>query len=273
MHFKVLLSLIVSLALFTTACNTNNQLGATNSIANEEQFVVPDVVYDIEYTTDDGFVIKGKLHKAKKAYDKISPMMPEPPIILLHMLGHDQETYTPLLPCLIEKGFSVLTIDFRGHGKSTKMSDGTTKSYKNFTEKDWANMPEDVNGAIKCLETREDIDSSTIALVGASVGANTAIISAAENPGKVNVVVALSPGLDYKGLKPGEVINKSKAKIFLVAADDDKYSADSVRELGNISKANTDITIYPKGGHGTNLFSTTPEILQVITNWVSSLEL
>ena len=83
-------------------------------------------------------------------------------VLLLHMLGKDKSDYNNLSLYLQQNGFSVLAIDFRGHGNSDL-------DYTTFREEDWQNLVLDVEAGVDFLESK---GYKRIAVVGASVGAN-----------------------------------------------------------------------------------------------------
>ncbi|RME31776.1 alpha/beta fold hydrolase [Candidatus Woesearchaeota archaeon] len=137
-------------------------------------------------------------------------------VILLHQRGHDRSSYAEFARRLQQEGFSAIAIDFRGHGES----DG---DYERFSELDYQQMLHDAVAAAKALDSR---GKRVAALVGASIGANTAFrYSSLKN----EVAVLLSPGLNYHGIDISAVT--SRAPVLIVVAQGDEYSAASSREL------------------------------------------
>ena len=157
-------------------------------------------VPSVEMQTSDGYIL------LKVIYTKNADV--HQPVILLPMLGKTIETYKPLIPVLKKAGYNILAIDMRGHGKSIHSSDGKIKTYKNFTNEDWKKLTLDIDAAIKYLQGK-NLTSKGLYLIGASIGANTAIVSAAKHTGVVSGVIALSPGLDYHGVKIGSSVTNS----------------------------------------------------------------
>ncbi len=117
-------------------------------------------------------------------------------VILLHQIGANsqQEGWNELAGQLKNKGFSVLSFDFRGHGDSTTVGPAFWKyppnqslrsyrpgklkdeiSYKDFTTiYNYADMVNDIAAAKRFLDRRNDAgdcNSSNIILVGAESGA------------------------------------------------------------------------------------------------------
>lgn len=168
---------------------------------------------------------------------------PGAPVVLsLHMLNSRRSAYEPLLPDLRAAGYAVLNVDMRGHGDSAG-------------ERDWDAAIADVGDWLTWLEAQANLSDAGVALLGASIGANVAIISCAEHE-ICRGAVALSPGLDYRGTKPEAALAEGFADraALLVAAHGDSGSADSVRQL--FASAGGDVTarILPGRAHGTRLF-------------------
>ena len=168
---------------------------------------------------------------------------PGAPVVLsLHMLNSRRSAYEPLLPDLRAAGYAVLNVDMRGHGDSAG-------------ERDWNAAIVDVGDWLAWLEAQGQLSDAGVVLLGASIGANVAIISCAENAA-CRGAIALSPGLDYRGTQPESALAGGYAEraALLVAANGDRGSADSVRQL--FASAGGDVTarIVPGRAHGTRLF-------------------
>lgn len=176
-----------------------------------------------------------------------------PALLLLHQWQSDRHSYDDFAKQMQAKGFCVLSIDGRGFGGSTRTSDGKTIAPER-TEAAVKAMLGDVDAAFDFLSKQENVDPSRIGVVGASYGSSLALIYAADEP-KIAAVALLSPGLNYFGNMPTEPAVKryGERPLFMVAAEDDKESADCVRQLATADKAARQM-IYPSGGHGTELF-------------------
>ena len=118
-----------------------------------------------------------------------------PVILLLHMLNSKRSAYDPLIPDLHAAGYALLNIDMRGHGES-----GGTR--------DWdAAIDDVVTGWTSWLEEVAHIGEDGLAIIGGSIGANVALISCAEIE-TCHGAIALSPGLDYRGVKPESALGQ-----------------------------------------------------------------
>ncbi|MBX7170873.1 MAG: alpha/beta fold hydrolase [Pyrinomonadaceae bacterium] len=246
----LVLMLFVGLLSFAcqnqTISNSTNQTNSTNSNASTQptsQITAPQTV---KFTSAEKVEIVGTFYESPKANS--------PAVLLLHQWGSDRHSYEMLAKRLQAKGFGVLAIDGRGFGDSNKATDGKTVAPARTDEAVKA-MKADVDNAFQFLAKQKNVDANRVGIVGASYGSSLAIIYSAENP-KVKAVALLSPGLNYFGNMPTEsaVKNYSDRPLLLVAAEDDKESAETVKKLKEVD-AKSETQIYEKGGHGTGLFA------------------
>lgn len=178
-----------------------------------------------------------------------------PAVLMLHQWESNRQSYDEFAKRLQAKGFGVLAIDGRGFGESVKTTDGKTVA-SSRTDEAVKGMKSDVGAAFDFLAKQKNVDAGKIGIVGASYGSSLAIIYAAENA-KVKAVALLSPGVNYFGNMPIEnaVKNYGNRALLLVAADDDKESADLVRKLKSAGEGEKyEVKIFDKGGHGTGIF-------------------
>lgn len=227
---------------------TNSNISASSSNPTKQsnsQIKVPEP-QNIKFESADRVEIVGTFYESEQANSSA--------ILLLHQFNSNRKSYDEFAKRLQSKGFSVLTIDGRGFGESVKTADGKTIVPLRDTET-VKGMKADVEGAFNFLAKQKNVDNSKIGIVGASYGSSLAIIYAAENK-QVKAVALLSPGLNYFGNMPTlpAIKNYGNRPILLVAAEDDKDSADSVRQL-KAANENSETQIYKSGGHGTALFT------------------
>jgi dipeptidyl aminopeptidase/acylaminoacyl peptidase len=183
-----------------------------------------------------------------------SPKPNSPAVLLLHQWQSTRKSYNGFAKQLQSKGFGVLTIDGRGFGESVKTTDGKAVS-PSQTDDVVKAMKIDVDNAFKFLSKQKNVDAASVGIVGASYGSSLALIYAAENK-QVKAVGLLSPGINHFGNMQCQPAAKTfgNRPLLLVAADDDKESAETVKKLKQVSEE-YEMQIYPKGGHGTNLFA------------------
>ena len=206
----------------------------------------------ISIRTEDGVLLAGSLYL---------PARPGPGIVLLHMQTRTREDWQGLAPRLAEAGFSALAVDLRGHGASEPPPAGSAHD-------DWRRMVLDVKAARTFLAGRPDVVQGRVGLAGASISANLAIVYAAADP-TVRSVVALSAGLDYRGLRTEGLLAKpGKRAVLLVASDEDTYAANSARKLAQQEgSATRELRLLTGAGHGTVMLERQPELAAALVDW------
>jgi pimeloyl-ACP methyl ester carboxylesterase len=179
-----------------------------------------------------------------------------PGVVLLHMLGRSRADWDGLARELQTYGIAAMALDLRGHGASAGPAD-------------WTKAPGDVRAAWEALAARPEVDRSATALVGASIGANLALIAGANNP-DVTGVIALSPGRDYQGVQPGPALSNFGARpVFFIASQDDAYSFDSVKQMaGQAPQGET--YYFRTAGHGTEMFGD-PALRPLLLEWLTKV--
>lgn len=207
----------------------------------------------VSIKTEDGFEIVGSFYKSQS----------ESGVILLHMLNRNRGDWNSFAEQLNKEGYSVLSIDLRGHGQSLKKS-GRTIEWQMFSEKDFNDMILDVKAAKEFLESK---GVKKVSVIGASIGANAAI-NYAEEDMEIKTVILLSPGLDYRGVKVEDTIKDyGNRPILIVASEDDEYSAMSSRQLIELAVGKKELKMYANAGHGTRMFPNT-DLDKVIIDWL-----
>jgi len=242
------------LATFAFACqnqsvsNSSNQTNSTISNTTTQSTSQIPASQTIRFESADKTEIIGTFYQ--------SPKENAPAVLLLHQWQSTRKSYETLAKRLQAKGFGVLAIDGRGFGDSVKTLEGKTVTPSRDAEA-VKGMKADVDNAFNFLAKQKNVDAARVGIVGASYGSSLAIIYSAENK-NVKAVALLSPGMNYFGNLPIEaaVKNYGNRPLLLVAADDDRESAETVKKLKeSVPNQNCEVQIYAKGGHGTNLFA------------------
>ena len=206
---------------------------------------------EVSFKTDDGVTIAGTLYL---------PGRPAPAIILVHALSRTREDWSVVANKLADAGFVALAIDLRGHGASGPLPDGA--DLQQLTP-----MIADVKAARRYLASRREAVPNRIGVAGASIGANLAILLAANDPA-VRSLVLLSPGIDYRGLRPEAALKKyGDRPAILVASQEDSYSTNSARELTKSGQGIRDLRILNGAGHGTNILVHQPDLVGALVDW------
>lgn len=195
------------------------------------------------------------------------PQENSPAIMLLHMTGRNMNDWNTIIPELT-KHFSVLAIDFRGHGQS-KAQEGYALDYRDFTNNDWKNLTKDVNAAYAYL--KRSIKSSNIlaGIIGASIGANVAANFASEQP-EIKALVLLSPGLDYYGIEIAHSLNQYKGKTLILASMEDAYSFQSSKSLARNSKSDIEFRSFKGAYHGNRILNNSHDAKSMVIEWLKA---
>jgi dienelactone hydrolase len=206
---------------------------------------------EVSFKTDDGVTIAGTL---------FLPGRPGPAVILVHALSRTREDWSGVASRLADAGIAALAIDLRGHGASGPLPDGT--DLQQLTP-----MSGDLKAARAYLATRREVTPGRVGVAGASIGANLAILLAASDPA-VRSLALLSPGIDYRGLRPEAAIKKyGDRPAMLVASQEDGYATNSARELSASGGGVRDLRILNGAGHGTNMLVHQPDLAGALVDW------
>lgn len=224
----------------------------------------------IKLKTKDGVLLYGAYVPAKENN--------APAVVLLHMMPAVKESWVAFQAALAEVGFQSLAIDLRGHGESV-MKNGQKIDYKQFTDREHQEKIHDVEAAVVFFLDR-GMSLASVALAGASIGANLALEYQAEH-GEVKASVLLSAGLDYRGVKTepyAQAISENQNAFLAASKDDARSSGESCADMahalfGALKSNNKKIKIFDGTEHGTDLLHAYPGLEHEIIRWLSEIYL
>lgn len=186
--------------------------------------------------------------------------------VLLHMMPATKESWNKFSERLLFAGYASIAIDERGHGESTMKG---KLDYRKFSDKEQQAKQFDVEAAIEFAK-ENGFEENQIIVIGASIGANLAIQTLVEHK-NISTAVALSPGLDYHGVRTAQMMLKlhEGQKVILVASDDDSESFESIYALQKQNPEQT-ILIERSGiGHGTQMTDRDIRLIdEIIEKWL-----
>jgi pimeloyl-ACP methyl ester carboxylesterase len=208
----------------------------------------------VSLRTDDGVTLAGTFYEG--------PRRPAPAVILLHMLTRTRDDWQSFATRLADAGIHALALDFRGHGGSA----GSLVNAEGDT--DLSRLVLDVRAARAFLGARPElVRSSAIGIAGASIGANVAVLEAADDPA-IRSLVLLSAGLDYRSLRSAAAMQKYGARpAFLAAGSNDPYAQRSLRTLGGLGGGLRETRTLDNAGHGTVMLSRDPDLGGALVDW------
>lgn len=252
-EMKKFLILIFTLVIFTPMLSN-----AAPQKANKVGYI------NITYETKDSFVIKSKLfYPAKK-----QPVYPA--VVLLHSLGYSSDYWGSMVKQFVDAGAAVILVDLRGHGQSTYDSNFKIRSWVYYSEKSFAKYPEDVSEILKYIASDyKNISTTKYAIVGADIGANTAILTAERIRQKPACMVLLSPTRLFNGLyTPISMTNIGAVPILSIVSVRDPHSVKESDALKKFAQGTFEIKPYPAGGMGMLMLKANPSMNSDIVNWV-----
>jgi len=192
--------------------------------------------------TEDGLTLNGTYFEASRR--------PAPGIVLLHMLTRSHDDWAAAGSRLADAGYAVFAIDFRNGGDA-----------------DAAGLERDVRAAKAFLRERPEVTPNAFGIAGASIGANMALLDAADDPA-VQSVALLSPGLDYRGLRTEAAMKKFGARpVLLVSSTKDPYAWRSVKTLAAIGSGAREVRLSDALAHGTMLLQRDPDLIAALVDW------
>jgi len=207
----------------------------------------------VTFRTDDGVTIAADL--------RVPSSRPAPAVILVHMLTRTRADWATAADRLTDAGLVTLAIDLRGHGAS-----GVATVPPSDPEDMTASLL-DVTAARQFLASRPDICSGRFGIAGAQVGANLAILVAASDPRVVSIAL-LSPGIEYRRLRPEAAMKKfNERPALILASAEDPYAARSARELATLGSGIRDFRVLNGAGHGTVMLVRQPDLVGVLVDW------
>jgi dienelactone hydrolase len=207
---------------------------------------------------------------------------PGPGAILFHQVNRDRDSWDGVARRLSSAGIHVLTIDMRGHGETGSAYDKDRKKAK-------PTRLGDLDAALAFLISQPGVRPDVIGLAGAGwEGVIDAVDTARRHTDAVQALALLSGETGIEGM---EFLRRSwRLPALFVVADDDEYPPTvEAMELayesdGSPSKRfihyaapqeapwlwyeTSDRGKVPaKGGHGTDLFETHPELPGILEHW------
>ncbi len=250
--------LILLLIVFTTFSTSLTVIAAGVSKKSAKADV------EVEYETKDGFILHSTLGFPKDKRAKY------PLVILLHSIGYSSKYWMDLPLDFKKAGFAVLAIDFRGHGSSIYDANFRKKNWLYMSNKSFLKYPSDVNGYIDYIgENYKNISTSHIVLVGADIGANTAILAADKMKIKPKAMVLISPTAKFKDLyTPIALANLVSTPAFTLVSSKDRYSTAQANYLKRFAQNEFTIKSYPNGGAGMLMLKVNSGMSVDIVNWV-----
>jgi dienelactone hydrolase len=194
----------------------------------------------VTFRAEDGAILTGAYYEPSQR--------PAPGIVLLHMLMRSHADWHAAASELSDAGFAVVALDYRDGGELGAYA-------------------LDVRAAKAFLRERPEVNPRRIGIAGASIGANLAVLDAANDAGVLSIAL-LSPGIDYKGLRTEAAMKKLGARpALLVGSTKDPYAARTIRHLTTMGPGLREVRFTDAVAHGTVLLARDPELVAALVDW------
>lgn len=226
--------LAILAVLILPACQAENRLPA------EERLV---------FETDSGLKIAGTIYRPAEAEP------PWPGVLLLHMIYGQRQEWEGFARTLAQNGIAALAVDLRGHGETGG-------------EMDWDLARQDLRLVWANFSARPEIDQGATAVVGASMGANMAVLLGADQP-EIQALALLSPGLNYYMVQIAESLAAyGERPVLIIASREDDYAASSSEELLKVARGKSQLEMFEGIGHGTQMLNNSPDLAPLLVEWL-----
>jgi pimeloyl-ACP methyl ester carboxylesterase len=246
--FLLALSLVAAWSMSTNVVAQDASVTATPTD-------LPLTPIHVEIAAEGGIVLVGD-------YYALSAEPPAPAVLLMHMNNSNRGAWSPLIPPLLNAGYNALAVDLRGFGESS----GT---------RDMQAAIGDTAAWLGWLREQSEVDPDRIGTIGASIGANLAIVGCANDPQCVTAI-GLSPGLTFFNVLPETAVVEGLVdrSVLLVSAQMDPPSTTDVKHLITVATGEIGLHLYPGTAHGTALFESTGDpngtLTPLIITWLNN---
>ncbi len=191
-------------------------------------------------------------------------------VILLPMYRITKESWQPLVRSLTAAGFTCLSLDLRGHGRSRYGADGTDLGVRVLARDPvlFNSMYLDAAAADRWLA--ENVDGLTRrAIVGASVGCSVAVQAVTRGGVRAEAVVLMTPGRDYLGVNTMEDIKSWPGTPLLILSSEEEKGRGAEAIFARLKGKGAELKLYPQTDiHGTGMFGRVPGVEEFITRWL-----
>ncbi|HXW05508.1 MAG TPA: alpha/beta fold hydrolase [Vicinamibacterales bacterium] len=201
----------------------------------------------------DGIALKGSYYAAGQ---------PGPGLLLLHQCNRDRSAWASLAKSAAERGFHVLTMDYRGYGESEGQRFESYLEQQPVMQQKW---PGDIDAAFAWLRSQPGVDGQRIGAAGASCGVNQSVLLARRHP-EVRTVVLLSGGVSPEGR---DYLRRSPWLPVMASASEDDGDATGTMQwiLGWSRNPANKYVGFKAAGHGTDMFAVEKTLEPAIVEW------
>ncbi len=196
--------------------------------------------------------------------------LPEKAILLVHGASGSQSAWSPYLDSFLDSGWTVVTVDMRGHGKSVRLGDQSSHWCQSWESvKD--NMGPDLSHVADFVNER--FGDIRLVAMGGSMGGNSTLLAAAENSA-IDAVILLSSGLARPRFELVDVLNQygPERPLLVISTEGDRESYEAGRRVAALRPQTTLRDIPQSCTHAEPLLGEAPDLLPFILRWLADTE-
>ena len=170
-------------------------------------------------------------------------------VILLHQRGGNASDWQKLCIALRDAGIAALAIDQRGAGRSVGVGN-------NQDDKATWDTSSDIAAGVKFLIKQNRAYQHHLGIVGASYGANNALIFAVKHKIEIQALSLFSPGADYNGLDALTPAKSWEGPLILFYSLHDEKAGLGPQQIRDASPSHDKLGYqFDDDKHGTELLS------------------
>jgi alpha-beta hydrolase superfamily lysophospholipase len=220
---------------------------------------------EVECEVKDGSIIVADVYYPEVKKTKYST------IVLLHSLGYNSSRWAEYAKSLADAGYGVVAIDFRGHGRSVYTAKLNRQSWSNYKREVFQKYPEDILALLRLVkEEFPNLSFEEWGIVGADIGANTAVLVAEKAKNKPKTLVLISPHESHKGLFiPIAIVNMGAVPVLSISCEGDRTTIAAQNVLKKYAQSDFVIQNFKNNMSGVHMVNN-PEIGNYVSGWLES---
>lgn len=192
-----------------------------------------------------------------------------PAVIVVHPIAHDREDDDHLIASLLERGFAVLSMDLRGHGRSYETPDQRVLMPSVIQPQDVRKMVTDQKLLVEYLVRQPGIDKERIGIVGTGLSALIAAEAAADDE-RIGAVGLVGPSASYFGLSGEEGLERlADRPAWIGTSSTNKGWLERAQGLARLGGGERTLATYEANLPRTSMLLDLPELTGDLATWLA----
>jgi dienelactone hydrolase len=213
---------------------------------------------EVSFRSQDGYT----LHADLALPDNLAAENRAPGVVLLHSALGDRYVFEGLRQALVQKGFAVVNLDWRGRGQSVEKG-----YYFDLAKADREKLSLDVRAAIDFLAAQKSVNPERIGIVGLVLSAKYGMIAAASDS-RVKTFVVLTGFLPSDSERP--VINGLKLPVlYLLSGGRPRVTKAMMDHFALTRSYGSQVFMHGGSEHGFHLLDVEKGLESLIVGWLA----